>query len=1648
MNILIVGSGAREHAIGYKIHKDNAGDKLFFAPGNAGCMQIGTCVNIQATELQNIVDFCKAENIDFVVIGPEDPLCAGLADKLEEEGIKVFGPKAAAARLEGSKAYAKEFMIRHELPTAKYKKCTTKEEALEFAKELRRTNASGTVVLKADGLCQGKGVVIAHDDKTIEDYVAQIFDEKIFGDLPLVVEEFLDGFEISLLCFIDNHSIVAMPSAKDHKKIYEAERGPNTGGMGTYSPNVQGDIYFSRIEEKIMKPFLRGLQKDEIDFRGVIFFGLMVTDAGVKVLEFNTRFGDPETQSIMLRMESNLMEVFRAVSENRLNRTNVKFNDKKVISTVLASKGYPKSYSKGYEITGLDKVDEDVVIFHAGTSAKEGKILTNGGRVLTVCTAQDSFDKAYHKVMDNIERIDFEGKTYRKDIGDLVQRVYVAKKDEYDIESGPLKKEIEESLGINLDRVKIYQRYDIENMTREDLVKISDNVLSESPVDDIYLFEDALKLQERLEHPIVVKYHRGQFDQREQGLIEAVAVAIEKDDILARSEKVYEFVGSLSTDDLKRIENLIINPVDQERGTLLGIPTTLRDSFEIKTENEIYKGFIDLDEEGLRDFFEKESPAMNMDDLKCVYDYFKKEGRDPSHTEFSMLDTYWSDHCRHTTFRTVLDNVVFAEPNNALDRTIREAYRNYLDTREELGRTKSVTLMDMATVVARYLREKGLLEDLEVSEEINACSVRIKVRVADTVEDYLLMFKNETHNHPTEIEPFGGAATCLGGAIRDPLSGRAYVYQAMRVTGSADPREKIEDTLEGKLPQKKITQGAAKGYSSYGNQIGLTTGLVDEIYHEGYKAKRMEVGAVIGAAPAENVRREEPACGDVILLIGGRTGRDGVGGATGSSKVHTETSIKTSSAEVQKGNAPTERKIQRLFRDSEAAKMIKKCNDFGAGGVSVAIGELADSLEIHLEKVPLKYLGLTPREIAISESQERMAVVIEEKDKEAFMRKCYDENLEVTQVAEVTDSQRLVMKYNETVIVDLAREFVNSAGAERYQKVEVPSVVEEDFFKGNVSPDADLKTVMSDLNRCSKKGLIERFDSSIGKNTVLQPLGGKHQITPIQAMTAKIPSLKGEVKTVSMMSYGFDPYLSEQSTFLGAYYAVVESICKLAATGGDALRAHLSFQEYFEKLGEDELKWAKPFMALLGAYKITRELNIAPIGGKDSMSGTFKDLHVPPTLISFAVTATDIENVVSPELKGGAKLGLLISEKSEDQTLDLEGFKSNLKNLREQIEKGNIISAATITQKGALPLLLEMAMGNDIGFDVKMEEDLFYTKNFGSFIVEYREDFEGVRPIGSSSEEGGAWVLNTKILEKEEIRDAYLLPLGKIFPGEDRKQEADLLSTARDLAPKVLKSKKPVAVPKVVIPVFPGTNCEYDSANAFERVGAKAEVIIFNNLSIADVKRSVDTLAKAIKEAQILFLPGGFSLGDEPDGSGKFIASVIRNPKIAEAIEYLLDENDGLILGVCNGFQALIKTGLLPYGKIRDLGEDCPTLTYNNIGRHIARMVDTKPVSMMSPWLSCLDKDTVYRVPISHGEGRFVCNEEVLEELKKNGQIAFAYLDNPNGSAANIEGITSPDGKILGKMAHSERVEDDLFQNIPEVVKQQIFKSGVDFFKK
>lgn len=1216
-----------------------------------------------------------------------------------------------------------------------------------------------------------------------------------------------------------------------------------------------------------------------------------------------------------------------------------------------------------------------------------------------------------------------------------VKRIYICKKNEFDHQSKALREEIKNSLGIETTYIKTYRRYDVD-IKDDGLEKTLASVFYEAPVEEVY-YEDYKKLEDSFENPIGIQYQAGQFDNREDGLIQTLALFTDEK-LRAKVTEVYD-IGGVSQADLEKIKAFLINPVDSQEVDVYKA-TELREDAKENHENLVYDGFNKLDKDGLVKFVEEKSLAMSPEDLEVLQDYFKSENRDPNETEVAIIDTYWSDHCRHTTFNTELDvdfNVV-----TELDKEIKRVFDDYLKMREELGVKKPVTLMGLGTILSKELRKNGKLDDLEVSSEINACSVKIKakVEVDGKIEDrdYLLMFKNETHNHPTEIEPVGGASTCLGGAIRDPLSGRSYVYQAMRVTGAGDPFTPIEKTLEGKLPQKKIVTEAALGYSSYGNQVGVATGLVDELYHPGYVAKRMETGAVIAACPLENVKRIEPTEGDVVILLGGRTGRDGIGGATGSSKSHNVSSIETESAQVQKGNAPEERKIQRLFRNPDAAKLIKKCNDFGAGGVSVAIGELADSIEIKLDKVPLKYMGLKPREIAISESQERMAVVIDKDDVDKFMELADKENLESTVVAKVTGDNRLKMYYQDELICDMSYDFVNQTGAKRFEEVEV---VSEDLpkFLNNKDGLEDLEKYLQDLNITSKKNMIELFDSSVGASTVLQPLGGKKQNTPAQVMAALIPTDDGESRTASVMSYGFNPKLSEESQFLGGYYAVIESIAKLVAAGAPLEGIRLSFQEFYEKM-DNKKSWSKPLKSLLGALKASRFFDAPPIGGKDSMSGSFEDINVPPTLISFAVNTADVKNIISPEFKGKGKIGLIRTKRDGIGGLDLDMAKENFLSLQEEIEAGNVISAAAITHKGSFPQIFEMAIDN-VGFDIDLDD--LYSPLYGSFIVEYLEDRDFIEKLGDFKED--EMIVNGEKLDIEKLSKAYLTTMDKIFKPLDS-HKLEKIDQAK--APKRrMKSKKPVDEVKVVIPAFPGTNSEYDTARAFERAGAKAEVVIFRNKDDKALQESIEELAEKISKAQILAIPGGFSLGDEPGGSGKFIANVIRSEKVKKAIETLLEDNDGLILGICNGFQALVKTGLLPYGKIKDLEEDDPTLTYNTCSRHIARVVDTVVMSNNSPWLAKLDEGKTYKVPISHGEGRFIASEEAIKEILDKEQVALCYQDAPNGSLLNVEALMSEDGKILGKMGHSERFVENTFKNIVDMELEDIFTAGVEFFK-
>ena len=1205
--------------------------------------------------------------------------------------------------------------------------------------------------------------------------------------------------------------------------------------------------------------------------------------------------------------------------------------------------------------------------------------------------------------------------------------------------------------------------------------------MSEAPVDRVY--EENFEIGQD-EIAFGVEYLPGQYDQRADSASECIMLLTEEEKVPVKSSKVLILKGNLNQEEINKIKSYYINPVDSREVSPLS--KVLEENLEEPNEVEILNGFLGLNEEGLKNFHREKSLAMSLEDLKLIRDYFKSEDRNPTITEIKVIDTYWSDHCRHTTFETIIKDVYIEE--GKYSEPIKKAYEDYKNSRayvygENLN-NKEVKLMDLATIAMKELRKRGKLDDLDVSEEINACSINIEIETDKGTEEYLLMFKNETHNHPTEIEPFGGAATCLGGAIRDPLSGRSYVYQAMRVTGSADPTVEICETLKGKLPQRKITLGAAHGYSSYGNQIGLATGQVSEIYHPNYAAKRMEVGAVIAATPKENVIRLEPSKGDIVILLGGRTGRDGIGGATGSSKEHTEESINQCGAEVQKGNAPTERKIQRLFRNKEVAQMIKRCNDFGAGGVSVAIGELCRGIDIDLNKVPKKYEGLDGTELAISESQERMAVVISSENADRFIKLSEEENLEATIVAEVTDTDRLRMNWKDKTIVDIKRSFLDTNGAKQEISLKVKSPSVYPYEVKNFDVKEEWLKSLRNLNVCSQKGLIERFDSTIGGGTVLMPLGGKYQLTPAEGMAAKIPVLGGESKDASLMTYGFNPYLGVWSPFHMAFYSVIESVTKIAAMGGDYKKVRLTFQEYFEKLLRDEEKWGKPFAALLGAYKAQMDLGLPAIGGKDSMSGSFGELNVPPTLVSFAVGLEKASRIISPEFKNiGSTLVLMKGEKLEDGTLEMEGFKNNLEKLYELIGEEKVVSAYSLKFGGVSEGITKMSLGNRIGAILNniSKEELFGF-NYGSLILEVKEgvnledEFKGTnyKVIGSTIKDG---VIKCEEYDfevsLEELEKAYEEKLEYVFKSKTEDKEecvSDLINNDKDGAnildngqmhiEEKLKSKiTRVEKPRVVIPVFPGTNCEYDCRRAFEKEGAEVSEVIIRNLNKEALIDSINMLKKEIDKSQIIMLPGGFSAGDEPDGSAKFIATIFRNPKIKDSVMKLLNERDGLILGICNGFQALIKLGLLPYGKIIDIEEDMATLTYNNINRHMSSIVRTKITSKKSPWFNEVSLGEVHSIPISHGEGRFVAPEALIKELVENDQIATQYVDlegnmamnmpyNPNGSSLAIEGIISRDGRILGKMGHSERIGDNLYKNIPGEFDQKLFKSGVDYFRK
>ena len=1259
-------------------------------------------------------------------------------------------------------------------------------------------------------------------------------------------------------------------------------------------------------------------------------------------------------------------------------------------------------------------------------------------------------------------------------------RIFVEKKEDFRVEAQNLMNDLRENVGIeSLDFLRILNIYDVFNLSKEELEKMEKIVFSEVNVDKVYnSLEEVFAAVENKENKhFAVEFIPGQYDQRADSAVQCIDLLADNENFNVKSGKLIVLYGNITPEELAKIKKYYINEVEMREKNL----NILEENPEQENTEKVpvYENFINKTSEEIADMRNSLELAMTANDLLFIQEYFKnEEKRNPTETEIRVLDTYWSDHCRHTTFETIIDDVKIE--NEVYRDIIEKTLGEYVKSREyvhgeKLGK-KPMTLMDLATVFGKEQRKKGELPDLEVSDEINACSIYIDVPVKGKTEKWILQFKNETHNHPTEIEPFGGASTCIGGAIRDPLSGRTFVYQAVRISGSGDPTEKLNDTLKGKLPQRVITQKAAHGYSSYGNQIGLATTYVNEIYDEGYKAKRLELGLVVGAAPAENIIREKPEKGDVIILLGGRTGRDGIGGATGSSKEHTTESSEKCSAEVQKGNAVTERKIQRLFRNKEVTQLIKKCNDFGAGGVSVAIGELADGLEINLDKVRVKYVGLTGTELAISESQERMAVVVANENVGKFIKLAEEENLEAYKVAEVNDTGRLVMKYRNEVIADISREFLNTNGAKSNIDIEIEKTGKLNLERKVDGADFKERFInnLKDLNVCSQRGLMETFDSSIGSTTVLMPYGGKYQLTPADVSVQKVSVENAETDVASMVGYGYNPFVAKQSTFHGGAYAVIESIAKVVAAGGNYKNIRFTFQEYFERLGKDSKKWGRPLSALLGAFHIQKEFGLPSIGGKDSMSGTFNDISVPPTLVSFAVSMTTAENVISPEFKkAGNNIYLVRTAYDKNDLPDLKELKKNFDFITENIKNKKIVSAASIKNGGLSEAAAKMAFGNKLGADIKSDgiigENEWFKAEYGTFIVETAEkfDYENAVLLGNVIPEGKI-VIDSKVeINLDELIEEWEKPLEKIFPTRKETENCHLLPHCNGTEYKkielverenVISSfSNSIAKPRIFIPVFPGTNCEYDLERAFNREGGIAKIGVFNNLTHENILNSIDGFVKEIENSQILMLPGGFSAGDEPDGSAKFMVAVLKNGRVKEAIDKLL-KRDGLILGICNGFQALIKSGLLPYGEVRELNEDSPTLTFNNINKHMSKIVMTKIISNNSPWLMGMNEGDIHAIPMSHGEGRVVITEEEYKKLYKNNQIATKYVDfegnpsmdsqfNPNGSYYAIEGMLAHKGRIFGKMAHSERTGKNLYKNIYGNKDQNIFKNGVKFFK-
>ncbi len=1250
-----------------------------------------------------------------------------------------------------------------------------------------------------------------------------------------------------------------------------------------------------------------------------------------------------------------------------------------------------------------------------------------------------------------------------------VFRVFVEKKQGNDIEAHHILDDLKSNVGITgLEEVRLINRYDAEGLSKEEFSRAVTEILSETNLDNVY---DEINIPEDWRF-FATEFLPGQYDQRADSAAQCIQLLTAGERPVVASAKVIAVKGNISDEEFEKIKAYMINPVESREASM-DKPETLDISADVPADIVRIAGFISKTDEEIAEYHSSMGFAMSVADLCWVRDYFKSEDRDPSLTELKVIDTYWSDHCRHTTFSTKLDSITIEK--SKYNKAIEDALAQYFDIRKEVygDRDKDVCLMDMACIGTKVLKKRGIVTNLDESEEINACSIEVPVVIDGKEEKWLVQFKNETHNHPTEIEPFGGAATCLGGAIRDPLSGRAYVYQAMRVTGSGDPTTPFEDTLDAKLPQKKITTGAAQGYSSYGNQIGLATGQVTELYDAGYVAKRMEIGAVIGASPKDNVIREVPEDGDIIVLLGGRTGRDGCGGATGSSKAHDSSSIETCGAEVQKGNPPTERKIQRLFRNPEVSKMIKRCNDFGAGGVSVAIGELADGLNIDLDKVPKKYDGLDGTELAISESQERMAVVLDKENVERFIALSNEENLEATPVAVVTDKNRLVMTWRGDTIVDLSRDFLNTNGVTQHADAVITAVDENNNYRNEIpaeladkSLSAALKANLARLEVCSQKGLVERFDSSIGAATVLMPYAGKYQLTPEEAMVAKIPLLEGETDTATVMSYGFIPKLSRWSPFHSAAFAVTESLAKLAAVGCNPSEARLTFQEYFERLNDVPERWGKPAAALLGSITAQIGYGTPSIGGKDSMSGSFNDLDVPPTLVSFAVGMSEASKTVSSQFKrSGSKVVMVPVPVVEETGMpNYEKAMALMMSVYEGVRNGSILSASVVKEGGAAASICKMAFGNKTGFTFaqNLDKETLFAAKQGNFVLEIPEnkefDFESTAVTLGTTNDNGVFIIDGDVLTVDELIEAWTGKLENVFPTDSNAKAAMPEDVPLNKEHSIFICKNKVAKPKVFIPAFPGTNCEIDSARAFEKAGAETEILVVNNLSSSAINETIDKMVQCIESSQIIMLPGGFSGGDEPEGSGKFIATTFRNPKVKEAVTKLLNCRDGLMLGICNGFQALIKLGLVPYGEIVNIKPEDPTLTFNTIGRHISSMAYTRVTSTKSPWLSGVEAGDMFAIPISHGEGRFVANDDVMKKLIANVQIATQYVDpqgnpvadmpfNPNGSVCAVEGITSPDGRVFGKMGHSERKGADLYANVPFEKDMKIFESGVKYFK-